>query len=80
MDRLSELEKYGVCHVEKVLPCPAKERLEALGVCPGAELVKLFTAPCGDPAAYLVKGAAVAIRRDDAARIIIKRSAEWEGK
>lgn len=78
MDRLSDLELHGVCRVISIEECPARIRMEALGVCPGAELVKLFTAPSGDPAAYLVKGAAVALRNADAARVIIKRSAEWE--
>lgn len=70
--RLSKLKPHWACRVESVEECPIKRRLEGLGVTSGAVLVKLFTAPLGDPSAYLVRGTIAAIRRADAERITVR--------
>ena len=46
-----------------------------LGLIPGAQVACLGRAPLGDPAAYLVAGAVVAIRRRDAARVLLREEA-----
>ena len=46
-------------------------RLRDIGFTEGAEVVRLFAAPCGDPVAYLVRGAIVAVRNSDAERILL---------
>ena len=47
-------------------------RLDELGLTGGCRVECLFSAPLGDPTAYLICGAAVAIRRKDARRVHIK--------
>lgn len=43
-----------------------KRRLEDLGVIEGTYITCLMRSPLGDPCAYLIRGAVIAIRRDDA--------------
>lgn len=78
--KLSELNEHAAARVVSAEGAPSNKRLAALGMEQGTEIVKLFTAPCGDPSAYLIKGAAVALRMSDAEKIIVERSAEWETK
>ena len=74
---LSELPPYGVCRVVAVGPSPIKTRLEGMGVTEGAEMVRLYSAPSGDPTAYSVRGTVVAIRRNDADLIRVRGCGEW---
>ena len=46
-------------------------RLMELGFIPGRTVSALQAAPWGDPVAYAVCGAVIALRRDDASRILI---------
>ncbi len=75
---LASLPMYGVCRVTGVDECAVRPRLEGLGITEGAEIVALFSAPSGDPTAYSVRGAVVALRRSDAERIRVRGSAAWE--
>lgn len=75
--RLSEIGDHGVCRVESVDCCAVKDRLVGMGIAEGAELVRLFAAPCGDPAAYSVRGAVVALRRSDAEKITVSVDGAW---
>jgi ferrous iron transport protein A len=50
---------------------PAAERLRALGLTDGTKVTKLRAAPSGDPAAYLFRGAVIALRNADAAKIAV---------
>jgi len=54
-----------------------RRRLLDLGVTPGARVDCLFAAPSGDPVAYLIRGAVVALRNADAARISVGGAAPW---
>lgn len=47
-----------------------------LGLIPGARVACLGRAPLGDPAAYLIAGAVVAVRRRDAARVLLREEGE----
>jgi len=47
-------------------------RLEELGLLPGTRIQCLYQAPCGTPAAYAVSGAVFALRRKDAARLLVE--------
>lgn len=49
-----------------------RRRLQDLGFVPGAEVMPLFRGCSGDPTAYLVFGAVIALRREDAARIQVQ--------
>ena len=49
-------------------------RLEDLGLTEGAQVVPLHRSPAGSPSAYLVRGAVIALRRKDAAGILLEAS------
>lgn len=49
-----------------------RRRLEDLGFITGTHVECVLHAPAGDPAAYAVRGATVALRRRDAERIEVK--------
>ena len=48
-----------------------RRRLQDLGFVPGAEVKALFRGPGGGPTAYLVFGAVIALRGEDARGILI---------
>ncbi len=48
-------------------------RLRELGIIDGTVVTCLGKSPLGDPTAYAVRGAVIAIRKADAAKIIIER-------
>lgn len=47
----------------------SRRRLLDLGLTPGAAVECLFSAPSGDPRAYMVRGSVIALRREDAGRV-----------
>ena len=53
-----------------------RRQLRDLGFVPGAQVECLGRSPLGDPAAYRVRGAVVALRRRDAQRIALGRGEE----
>lgn len=53
-----------------------RRRLRDLGFVPGAQVECLGRSPLGDPAAYRVRGAVVALRRRDAQLIALRRGEE----
>jgi len=61
--------------VRAVAPDTAGRRLMDLGFVPGTRVRVLRTSPLGDPRAYLVRGAVIALRREDAARILVSEGA-----
>lgn len=69
---LDRLEPYNACVVESVGECAAKARLTDLGILPGAAMVWLFSAPCGEPTAYYVRGAVIALRKSDVKNITVR--------
>lgn len=68
LDKLAVGESLRVCEVggRDDMKC----RLEDLGVVEGTKIRCLMKSPLGDPCAYLIRGAVIAIRRDDAMYII----------
>jgi len=50
-----------------------RRRLLALGFVPGTRVKVLRASPLGDPRAYLVRGTIIALRREDAALVIVSR-------
>ena len=50
-------------------------RLRDLGMIEGTAVSCVLHAPSGDPAAYLIRGALIAIRGQDAVRIAVERGA-----
>lgn len=47
-------------------------RLRDMGLVRGTPVQRLFESPFGDPAAYLVRGAVVALRRTDSRRVRVR--------
>ena len=52
---------------------PMRRRLRELGLIEGAQLCCLGRSPLGDPAAYSLYGAVLALRDRDSRRIVIER-------
>ena len=50
-----------------------RRRLLDLGLCEGAEVKCIGRSPLGDPSAYLICGAVIAIRAADSCGVIIRR-------
>ena len=49
-----------------------RRRLQDIGLVEGTKVKCLMHAPSGDPAAYLIRGAVIALREEDSSRIFIK--------
>jgi len=49
-----------------------RRRLLDLGFTPGAQVRCLFSAPSGNPRAYLIRGAVIALRASDAESVRIR--------
>lgn len=52
-----------------------RRRLLDIGLTEGAEVECIGRSPAGDPTAYLIRGAVIAIRSEDAREIVITRGA-----
>lgn len=50
-----------------------KERLMTMGLIPGTEVTVLQSAPLGDPMAIRIRSYNLALRRDDAEKIIVEQ-------
>lgn len=48
-----------------------KNRIFDLGIIEGEEIIPIFKSPFGDPTAYLVKKAVIAIRNNDSKHIVV---------
>ena len=68
-------ESALVSHIEAE---PAmRRRLLELGLVPGTRVTCAAVSPAGDPAAYLIRGAVIALRRKDAAEVLLE-DGPWE--
>lgn len=54
------------------------DRLLALGFTPGAEVIRLFSAPFGDPLVFRVRGSTLAIGRAQARQIELRKKNKRE--
>lgn len=57
----------GIAHESKI-----KRRLLDLGIIPGTKISCVIKSPLGDPTAYFVRGALIALRCSDSQYIILK--------
>lgn len=70
LDRLSDGQSAYVTLIENE---PAmRQRLADLGLVSGTRVTCLGRSPAGDPAAYMIRGAVIALRRCDAAQIRVE--------
>lgn len=73
MRRLSELgvdSEGTVFYIDE--NCRLAERLYDIGLIPGTKVLCVAKSPLGDPKAYLVRGAVISLRREDANSVILK--------
>lgn len=50
---------------------PMRRRFQDLGIIPGTVVECLGPSPLGDPVAYLIRGAVIALRKQDAQAILV---------
>lgn len=53
-----------------------KRRFLDLGIIPSTEIQVLYESPFQDPKAYLIRGAVIALRKEDAAMIEVQKKEE----
>ena len=69
---LASLSVGESAKIETVSPeCRIRRRLADLGFSRGNRIICLMRSPLGDPCAYLIRGALIALRRSDAAFVTI---------
>ena len=49
-----------------------RRRLQDIGLIEGTKVKCVLKSPCGDPSAYQIRGAVIALRNDDASNIYVK--------
>ena len=49
-----------------------RRRLMDIGLIEGSKIVCLHRSPCGNPIAYLIRGAVIALRNEDSDKILIE--------
>ena len=76
MDRLSPGESAVVEHIKQ---SALSDRLSALGLTAGTAVRCLFRAPLGDPSAYDIRGAVIALRREDSGCVSVVRGGDAGG-
>ena len=54
---------------------PMRRRLQDIGLVKGTVVQCLGASPLGDPSAYLIRGAVIALRDRDAAGVLLERPA-----
>lgn len=79
MEQLSSLAGLDLGQGGRVASVEAegamRRRLLDLGLIPGTPVTCVARSPAGDPSAYLVRGAVIALRRRDAAGVALERAA-----
>ncbi len=79
MVRLSSLKENEVAHIlgiSKESRGDSRRRLLDLGFVKGTEISIDLMSPMRNPTAYLVKGTSIALRRDQASKVLIKKDEE----
>ncbi len=61
---------------------PERRRMLDLGLIAGTRVQPLFRSPSGNPVAYLIRGAVIALRAEDSSGIMVTEGGDecvWEG-
>ncbi len=73
-DTLCKMTEGCRCRVKKMLIGGAmRRRLNDIGLIEGTDILTLNRSPSGDPAAYLIRGAVIALRDEEAEKISVER-------
>ncbi|MBE6636913.1 MAG: ferrous iron transport protein A [Ruminococcaceae bacterium] len=82
MKRSLDTLQPGDCALVREVICqgPMRRRLRDIGFTADTTVTCLGRSPLGDPTAYAVKGAVLALRREDAATILVDdgRDTTWD--
>lgn len=70
MDRLPEGSAARV--TELLTTGSMRRRLQDIGLIEGTRIECLLRSPAGDPAAYLIRGAVIALRAEDSSRVRVE--------
>jgi ferrous iron transport protein A len=73
---LSEVDIGEEVVVQQLREGGLSRRLLDLGLVSGTAVKVLKASPFGDPRAYLIRGAVIALRQEDTAAVIVARSSE----
>ncbi len=69
---LSLVSPYVTCRIRRLTSVDqARRRLLHIGFVPGAQATPIRRSPAGDPTAYLVRGAVIALRKEQADEIMV---------
>ncbi len=72
-NRLSDMPVGGTARVLRLTAgADIRRRLLDIGFTPGTRLACLFASPSGDPRAYRVRGAMIALREEDARTVYVE--------
>jgi len=73
MRNLFELQSGEECLIDRILLTGSmRRRLLDLGLTPETKVCCVGQSPLGDPKAFLIRGAVIAIRQEDCQKILIK--------
>ncbi len=70
---LSDLLPGEAAFIYSISACPLRERLYDLGFTASGRVECVAKAPLGGPCAYLIRGAVIALRREDARFVKVQR-------
>lgn len=74
-EQLTTLDHLGIGNTARVVSLKAegtqRRRMLDLGLIAGTRVSALQKSPAGDPVAYSIRGAVIALRREDAKNILI---------
>lgn len=75
---LNELALGRRAVVDSILSGGAmRRRLMDLGIVPGTMVEVLRASPLGDPRAYKIRGAVIALRKEESSKIMVVCEGEW---
>ncbi len=78
---LSQLPVGGSARVKKLLSTGSmRRRLQDIGLIEGTWVRCLQKSPAGDPVAYEIRGAVIALRSDDSSQILVQPPMEESGQ
>ena len=73
MNNLFDLKKGQKCLIDKILSNSSmKRRFLDIGLVPNTMVECVNISPQGDPKAFLIRGAVIAIRQEDCQNILVK--------
>lgn len=79
--RLSDLKRGQKAVISKLAAYDdMRRRLQDIGLIEGTVVECLGKSPLGDPTAYLIRGAVIALRSEDAGRVLLQNRLEEAAK